>query len=68
MSAIKDMARDLWYRSPGKDRRLSRKISAELFRYEQIEKTLRELLEKPDDLERQRAARKALKPVDYDDL
>ena len=45
MSAIRNLARDLWYRSPGKDRRLSRRILAELYRYEQIEKAAQALVE-----------------------
>ena len=45
MSAIKDMAQRLWYSTPGKDRRLSREISAELWRYEQIEKAAQSLVD-----------------------
>lgn len=45
MSAINNVAQDLWYRTPGKDRRLSRRISAELYRFEQIEKAARALVD-----------------------
>jgi spore germination protein GerM len=61
MSVIRDLAQKYWYQSPGKDRRLSRRISAELYRYEQIEKALENLLKHPDDEEAQKAARKALR-------
>ncbi len=74
MSAIKNLARDLWYRSPGKDRHMSRKISAELYRFEQIEKAAQALidyrrragplgfqLEKADDFINE--LKKALKPL-----
>jgi hypothetical protein len=44
MGAIKDIAQKYHYQSPGKDRRLARKISAELYRFEQIEKALEQLM------------------------
>jgi hypothetical protein len=61
MSAIKDVAQKYHYQSPGKDRRLARKINAELYRFEQLEKALVELLKNPNDDEARKAARKALK-------
>lgn len=67
-SGIQDVVREFWYRTPGKDRRRSRKISAELFRYQQIEKALEVLLKNPDNPDARHTARKALKPINYDDV
>lgn len=67
MGAIDDEIRRYWYGSPGiKDRRKSKRMSAELFRYQQIEKALEELLKHPDSDDARKQARKALKPVNYD--
>lgn len=45
MSAIRDLSRKLWYSTPGKDRRTARKIEAELWRFEQIEKAAQGLVD-----------------------
>ena len=62
MSEIKRMAQDLWYSTPGKDRIKARKISAELYRFEQIEKAAQEFLDNQTDKNRD-ALKKALKPL-----
>lgn len=67
-SHILDVTRELWYRTPGKDRRRSKKISAELLRFQQIEKALVNLLKNPEDSNAQKEARRALKPVNYDEI
>lgn len=65
MSAIKRMAQDLWYSTPGKDRMRARKISDELHRFEQIEKAAQALLKNQTD-ENRAALKKALKPLKDD--
>lgn len=62
MTAIKRMAQDLWYSTPGKDRVKARRISSELYRFEQIEKAAQAVVKNPtnsniDEL------KKALKPL-----
>ena len=50
-NAIKDVARDFWYRSPGKDTRRARRINAELYRFQKIEEAAQALADyKGDDL------------------